>query len=120
LAEGDGPEIADRDIRPVHTTDGNAVLDRLKLSLAKEVVSRCSADEIRAKILANLKRWQASGVWGPAYETWRGIAESGDDEALFAAMLGKDERATSLRNSAPYTGLLPKEVVRRLNANAFD
>ena len=44
--------------------------------------------------------------------------EGEDDGALFAAMLARDERSTRLRQSAPYVGLLPREVVEALNEEA--
>ena len=43
--------------------------------------------------------------------TWR----LQDQASLYAAMLGEDERANRLRQSAPYVGLLPREDVERLN-----
>src|ERR1700719_695678 len=46
---------------------------------------------------------------------WRDIAEGKDDGELFAAMLGRDENAVRLRQSAPFVGLLPKGEVRKLN-----
>jgi hypothetical protein len=90
-------------------------LVELKRSIALAIVSRFSADEIRAQILANLHRWKAKDAWVSAYDEWLEIASRLDDEALFAAMLGRDERANRLRQSAPYVGLLPREEVCRLN-----
>lgn len=100
-------------------TSSHLVLDELKRAIAVEVTRRFSAAEIRAKILANLDRWQRQGAWCTAYDDWKRIAASGDDASLFAAMLGHDDEANRLRQSAPYVGMLPKEVVRRLNEEAF-
>ena len=104
------PESA---VRPAHRA-----LDELKRKLAAAVASRCTANEIRAHSLANLHRWKTSGVWGSAYDEWKQILESGDDGRLFAVMLGRDENATRLRQSAPYVGLLPREELHRLNEEA--
>jgi hypothetical protein len=93
-------------------------LDELKRKLALAVASSFTPDQIKTKSLANLHRWRESGVWGPAYEEWKQILEDPGDEALLAAMLGRDERSTRLRQSAPYVGLLPREVVKRLNEEA--
>jgi hypothetical protein len=41
-----------------------------------------------------------------------------DDGELFAAMLGRDDRANRLRQSPPYVGLLSREEVMRLNEEA--
>jgi hypothetical protein len=82
------------------------------------VTARCTANEIRAQSLANLHRWQQSGAWVSAHDEWRVIMESGSDGELFAAMLGRDERANRLRQSPPYVDLLPREEVKRLNEEA--
>ena len=103
-------------IRPVN---GNGLshdaIDELKRRLAAAVTARCSTHEIRAHSLANLRRWRQAGAWVSAYSEWQKIIESRDDGELFAAMLGRDERANRLRQSPPYVGLLPSEQVKQLN-----
>jgi hypothetical protein len=116
VREGGALELTERGIRPAGSS--HQALDELKRSIALEVVRRFSASQIRAQILANLHRWGSKGTWVSAYDEWKRIAESGDDGALFAAMLGLDDEADRLRQSMPFVGLLPKEVVRRLNEEA--
>jgi len=119
VGEGDELELDERGVRP--PARGGFVhpeLDELRRSIALAVVRRHTAQEIRAQILANLHRWKRNDVWGGAYEEWRTIASGSDDGELFAAMLGQDERAVRLRQSAPFVGLLPKGEVRRLNEKA--
>jgi hypothetical protein len=82
------------------------------------VVRQFTPREIRAQILANLHRWRARGSWVSAYDEWQGIAERGDDGELFAAMLGRDDNATRLRQSMPFIGLLSPEEVKRLHEEA--
>jgi antitoxin component of MazEF toxin-antitoxin module len=119
LGEGDTLELGESGIRPgAAGAQAHAVLDELKRRLALEVVARCTPRLIRAKSLANLHRWKKSGVWGPAYEEWRQILGKGDDGELFAAMLGRDDDANRLRQSPPYVGLVPREVVSKLNEEA--
>ena len=119
VAQGDTLELVGRTIRPSRRElSSHAALDELKRRLAAAVTARCSAHEIRAQSLANLHRWRQGGVWVSAYDEWQKIIESGDDGELFAAMLGRDERANRLRQSAPYVGLLPREQVRKLNEEA--
>lgn len=103
---------------PSATTHAHEALDELKRKLAATVATSCTAKQIRARSLANLHRWRANGVWVSAYEEWTEILESGDDVRLFAAMLGRDENSTRLRQSAPYIGLLPREQLRKLNEEA--
>jgi antitoxin component of MazEF toxin-antitoxin module len=117
--EGDFLELDNRGIRPIRSSDSShEVLDELKRKLAAEVASRFSTKLIRAHSLGNLHRWQKSGVWGPVYAEWRTLLEDANDGELFAAMLGRDEHSNRLRQSPPYVGLLPREVVRRLNEEA--
>lgn len=116
LGEGDFLELGERGIRPV--SKSHAVLDELKRKLASEVASRFTPNLIRAHGLANLSRWRKSGVWGPVYAEWQEILEDVSDGDLFAAMLGRDENSNRLRQSPPYVGLLPREVVRKLNEEA--
>jgi antitoxin component of MazEF toxin-antitoxin module len=116
VTEGGHLELTERAIRPHE--NAHQVLDELKRTFALEVVRRFNASQIRAKILANLHRWKESGSWVSAYDEWKAIAESGVDGALFAAMLGTDENSNRLRQSAPWVGLLPKDVVKRLNEEA--
>jgi antitoxin component of MazEF toxin-antitoxin module len=119
IDEGDCLELNDRGIRPIRSSDSSKeVLDELKRKLAAEVASRFTPNLIRAHSLGNLHRWQKNGVWGPVYGEWRTLLEHANDGELFAAMLGRDEHAKRLRQSPPYVGLLPREVVRHLNEEA--
>jgi len=119
VGEGDRLELGERDIRPPgHAGLSHRALDELKRCIALAVVRSFGPREIRAQILANLHRWKRRGVWVSAYDEWQAIAERADDGELFAAMLGRDETATRLRQSAPYVGLLPRDEVRRLNEEA--
>jgi antitoxin component of MazEF toxin-antitoxin module len=116
VSEGDALDLTDRGIRPPGRAQQD--LDELKRRIAVEVVNRFHPQHIRAQILANLHRWKASGAWIPAYDEWRAIAKTRDDGALFAAMLGRDQRSTRLRQSMAFVGLLPKDVVTKLNDEA--
>lgn len=119
LSEGDALELTERGIRPpARAGFSHQALDELKRSLALAVVRRFTPQEIRAQSLANLHRWKSQGTWVSAYDEWRDLIERGDDGALFAAMLGRDEHSNRLRQSPPYVGLLPREEVRKLNEEA--
>ena len=112
-------ELNERGIRPIdNSASPHEVLDELKRKLAAEVASRFTPQLIRAHSLGNLHRWQKNGVWGPVYAEWQRLLEEPNDGQLFAAMLGRDEHSNQLRQSPPYVGLLPREVVRRLNEEA--
>jgi antitoxin component of MazEF toxin-antitoxin module len=119
VGEGDTLELTERGIRPFPRADvSHEALDELKRKLAAEVVSRFTPSLIRAQSLANLHRWRQRGVWGPVYEEWEEMLRNANDGELFAAMLGRDDNSNRLRQSPPYVGLLPREVVGKLNEEA--
>jgi antitoxin component of MazEF toxin-antitoxin module len=119
LEEGDTLELTENGIRPSSRAGfSQQTLDELKRDLALAVVRRFTPREIRAQSLANLHRWKRQGVWVSAYDEWRELIDRDDDGELYAAMLGRDERANRLRQSPPYVGLLPREEVRKLNEKA--
>ena len=119
VGEGDKLAAGPAGIAPRHgTRNAQHALDVVKRSIAIEVVRRHSTGEIRERSLENLRRWKRRGVWPKAYEEWQRLLEKGDDGALLQAMLGTDERANRLRQSMPYAGMLPRDVVERLNEEA--
>lgn len=119
VGEGDALELSERGLHPPGRGGfSHQKLDELRRSISLAIVGRFTPREIRAQILANLHRWKRQGVWGAAYKEWRDIAEAEDDGELFAVMLGRDENAVRLRQSAPFVGLLPKEEVKKLNEEA--
>ena len=118
VGEGDSLELTARGIGPpTRSRSVHDALDEHKRKLAAAVAARFTANQIRAHSLGNLHRWRAAGAWVSAYDEWLEILRS-DDGALFAAMLGRDERSNRLRQSPPYVGLLPREEVKKLNEEA--
>ena len=119
VGEGDTLELTARGIGPRPPSRAvHDALDEHKRKLAAAVAARFSANAIRAQSLANLHRWRNAGMWVSAYDEWMDILRSGDDGALFAAMLSRDERSNRLRQSPPYVGLLPRDEVAKLNEEA--
>jgi antitoxin component of MazEF toxin-antitoxin module len=119
LSEGDYLELGVRGIRPASKSGSwHEALDELKRLLSVAVVRRCTPREIRAQSLANLYRWKSQGVWVSAYDEWTEILQKGEDGALFAAMLGRDDNAIRLRQSMPYVGLLSQPEVKRIYEEA--
>jgi len=119
LGEGDHLDLTGRGIRPAARGGfSTEQLDEHKRRLAALVVSRFSAQHIRAHGLGNLHRWKVNGVWNSAYDEWKRLLEHADDGELFAVILGRDERSNQMRQSPPYVGMLPREEVMRLNEEA--
>jgi antitoxin component of MazEF toxin-antitoxin module len=116
VQEGDALELGPEGIGPPRAGVTKADLDELRFERSLEIVRRFTPREIRAKGLANLHRWKQQGSWGMVYGEWEEILRDADDGRLYAAMLGRDERSTRLRQSIPYVGLLPQEIVRQMNA----
>ena len=119
VGEGDHLNVSPGGISPPpRGSTAQDALDELKRKLAAAVTASFAPRQIRAHSLANLHRWRKRGVWVSAYGEWQKIMEGADDGELFAAMLGRDERSTRLRQSAPYVGMLPRADVERLNEEA--
>jgi len=119
IQRGDTLELTAKGIYPRRRARGaHAALDALKRAIAFEVASRYSPQQIRSRSLANLDRWERHGVWCDAYGEWRDILSSSDDGKLYAAMLGQDDRSNRLRQSMPFVGMLPQDVLGRLREEA--
>jgi hypothetical protein len=54
----------------------------------------------------------------PLCTSMASLDAAGSDGDLFAVMLGRDDKSNRLRQSPPYVGLLPPEVVASLNEEA--
>jgi len=115
LREGDALRVSIEGIFPPGQGNGHDALDEQKRRLAAAVAARFTPREIRAHSLANLHRWKSAGAWVSAYDEWKQLLADPDDGPLFAALLGRDERAMRLRQSAPYIGMLSQDEVRRIN-----
>ena len=119
VGEGEDLLLSGSSIRPPRYGGlPHAKLDDMNRAIALAVVRSFTPSEIREKILSNLARWEEQGTWVTAYDEWRSIAARSDDGALFAAMLGRDEESTRLRQSPPFVGLLSQEEVRALHEEA--
>jgi antitoxin component of MazEF toxin-antitoxin module len=119
VTEGDELELTDRSLHP-RTRGGfsHQELDQLRWSISLAVIRHRTPREIRAKSLANLHKWAEQGAWVSAFDEWREIINGDDDGQLYAAMLGRDENSTRLRQSMPYVGLLPQTELRKLYEEA--
>lgn len=115
VREGEMLEASNAGIWPAGgKTHGHAALDELKRRISIEVLARHRPADIRRRSLDNLARWKKSGAWCGAYDEWLEILQRGSDEALFGAMVGTDDRGNRLRQSPPYAGMLPREVLEQL------
>lgn len=99
-------------------SNAHDVLEDLRLTFARELVRLFSADQIRRHALANLDRWKSIGTDGFAYDEWRTILTSVDDDTLCAILVADTDEGRRRRQSMPCTGLLPRDIVESLNRQA--
>ena len=119
VGEGDELELREQGLCPPRRGGfSHEQLDELRRKMALAIIGQFTPAQVRAQVLANLHRWERQGVWVSAFEEWREIASGNDDAELFAAMLGRDDNAVRLRQSAPYAGLLSPNAVRKINEEA--
>ena len=89
------------------------LLDEFKLRMAETALQCADLPGVRARSLSNLQRWKSQGTWGPAYDEWWKLMESGSDAEVIGAMTGPDQEANRLRQSAPYIGIVGQDVRAR-------
>lgn len=94
-------------------------IDERSWVLACLVAERVKADpSILPRARANLDRWLRTSSPGvrPVLMEWKSLLEGPHDE-LLQVLTGRDERATRLRQSSPFAGVLTaterNEVLRR-------
>ena len=87
-------------------------IDRRSLALHRAVADKIRRDPGLLQIaLDNLDRWQSRGMLHEQryLDEWRCILGKGMDD-LLAIMVDPSERATALRQSSPFSGVLsPRE-----------
>lgn len=91
-----------------------ARVERQISAMHREIARRIRAGDPAPieRARANLDRWRGAAFGGllpPAYEAWRSVLAQ-PVEAVLAVLEGADERATRLRASSPFAGVLdPRE-----------
>lgn len=91
-------------------------LNNMKLRLARAVLDATDMSTLRAKSLSALERWRQSGAWCTAYDEWRELMTNGSDAEIVTVMTSESEKATRLRQSPPYVGILDRETVLRIKS----
>jgi hypothetical protein len=95
-------------------TSDHARLDERSLALHRLVAEKISADPaLLDKARANVRRWQAaSGEPSLALSEWEHILDAAPVDEVVALLIERSERATRLRQSSPFAGILT-EAERR-------
>ena len=99
-------------------------IDRRSLAFGQALAARVRADPALVDAArATLARWMStcSPRARPALEEWEAVL-TGPLDGVIALLTGTDERATRLRQSNPFAGLLPNEerlsIIRRFQGPA--
>jgi len=89
-------------------TSDHAHLDERSLALHRLVAEKISADPaLLDKARANVRRWQAaSGEPSLALSEWEQILDASPVDEVIALLVERSERATRLRQSSPFAGIL--------------
>jgi antitoxin component of MazEF toxin-antitoxin module len=119
LGEGDTLQLGLGGIRPVLPRPRRReTLDELSRAISLAVIRHFSSREIRAQMRASMQLRRQQHDWDELCDEWAALARGKDDGALFAAMLGRDERSVSRRQYLPYTDLLSAAQLRSLREGA--
>ena len=119
LSEGDSLELGLNGIRPTQRTPRRKhELGELSRSMGLAVIRQFTAREIRAQMRISLRERRQQYNWDANCAEWEILARSKDDGALFAAMLGRDERAINQRQYMPYIDLLSAAQQRAFREGA--
>lgn len=82
--------------------------DRRSLALHRAIV-RCLTENptLWSVPLANIERWAANqGHMAAPYFIWKEILTSMSHEEIVKLLLSRSQRATQLRSSSPFTGII--------------
>ena len=91
-------------------------IDQRSLALHQAVAAKLEADPQLLDIARqNLARWLVHNAAAPLRE-WRAILDSAPLAEVLALLRSPDERATGLRQSSPFAGLLTPEERRAIMA----
>lgn len=90
--------------------------EQQSLEMHRRIAARLERDPdaVLAKAFANLDRWQErhrGSALEPVFQEWRELLGSMSPAVLAAFITAGDERATRMRQSSPFAGVLsPREV----------
>lgn len=90
--------------------------DKRSLELHREVVKRLQKDPTLWGIpLSNIERWTGDkGELPSYYHAWKTILTTWPKEKILKLLVSRSQRATHLRSSSPFTGILDQETRNRI------
>ncbi|MEZ5386398.1 MAG: hypothetical protein R3F13_12865 [Prosthecobacter sp.] len=97
-------------------------IDALSLARHREIARLLDMESgILEKARANAERWLASGNYeegeAASVREWLSLLDKNRMDQLLEALTSTSENATRMRQSSPFTGILPKAAYRSLRDN---
>lgn len=85
--------------------------DRRSLALHRAIVRKLDkCPDLWDKPSQNIERWtEKDGSLPVPFKVWKDILETWTHEAIFKLLLSRSQRATHLRSSSPFTGIISQE-----------
>lgn len=90
--------------------------DKRSLALHRAIVKRLrETPELWAIPLQNIERWtDKDGGIPMSFKIWKDMLETTPQEDIIKLLLSRSQRATQLRSSSPFTGIISKEQRNRI------
>lgn len=90
--------------------------DKRSLALHRAIVRRlCKCPDLWEKPLKNIERWaEQNGGMQMSMKIWKDILETTPREDIIKLLLSRSQRATQLRSSSPFTGIISQEERNRI------
>ncbi len=100
-------------------------IDALALARHREIARMIEADpSILGTARANAERWLATGNYdaceAASVREWLPLLEETRMDELAAVLISESENATRMRQSSPFTGIIPKATYRSLRDNLIE
>ncbi|MBK5275552.1 MAG: hypothetical protein JJE30_10935 [Desulfuromonadales bacterium] len=82
--------------------------DKRSLALHRAIVRKlCSCPDLWEKPLQNIERWtEKDGSLPVPFMVWKEILQTWEHEAIIKLLLSRSQRATHLRSSSPFCGII--------------
>ena len=92
--------------------------EKRSLALHRAVVRKlCKHPDLWEKPLKNIKQWtENDGSLPVPFMVWKEILETWTHEAIIKLLVSRSQRATHLRSSSPFTGIISQEERKRIFA----
>lgn len=99
---------------------GHERIDRRTFALCRILARRMELEREEdinndlQKALDNIARWRRQGVHCAIYDEWERIIRQGGWKAVRKLLLERTQRGTQMRQTDPFAGILPEEIVRKI------